>query len=126
MQVRYKPGPKIKCARLVIEDKKTSSLQVANPATDEGMHSLLLSNDILNAAEIRINGARTNVLIYPCTLDADLISAQFCHRHNAPTEEIPTKSSFTAIEASKSTISKKVTIAVDVQRHQGNQNLPCQ
>ena len=63
MQVRYKPGLKIKSARVVIEDKKTSSLQVAKHTTDRRMHSLPLSNKILNAAEIRINGARANILI---------------------------------------------------------------
>ena len=61
MQVRYKPGPKIKSARVVIEDKKTSSLQVAKPPTDKGMHALPLRNKLLNAAEIKINGPRANV-----------------------------------------------------------------
>ena len=37
MQVRYKSGPEIKCARVVIEDKITSSQQVAKPTTDKGM-----------------------------------------------------------------------------------------
>ena len=48
-------------ARVVIEDQQTSSLQVAKPATDKRMHLLAVSNQILNAAEIRINGARANV-----------------------------------------------------------------
>ena len=117
MQVRYKPGLKIKPARVVIEDKKTSSLQVAKPPTDKRMHSLPLCNEILNAAEIRINGARANVLIDTCTVGADLISAQFCHLHNIPTEEMPAKSLFTAIEGYKSTRIKKATMEVDVQVH---------
>ena len=117
MQVRYKPGPKIKSATVVIEDETTSSLQVAKPPTDKRMHSLPLSNTILNAAEIRINGARANVLIDPCTVGADLIAAQFCHLHNIPTEEMPLKSLFTAIKGSKSTMTKKATIEVDVQGH---------
>ena len=61
MQVRYKPGRKIRSARVVIEDKETSSLQVVKPPTDKRMHALQLSNKIWNAAEIRINGARANV-----------------------------------------------------------------
>ena len=61
MQVRYTPGLKIKSARVVIEDKKTSSLQVAKPPRNKRMHSLPLSNKIFNAAEVRINGARANV-----------------------------------------------------------------
>ena len=61
MHVRYKPGLKMKSARVVIEDKKTSSLQVAKPPTDKRMHSLPLSDTILNAGEIRIHGARDNV-----------------------------------------------------------------
>ena len=60
---------------------------------------------------------RSNVLIDPCTVGADLISAQFCHLHNIPTEEMPHKSLFTAIKESKSTITKKTTIEVDVQGH---------
>ena len=79
------------------------------------MHSSPLSYKILNAAEIRINGARANVLIDSCTVDADLILAQFCHLHNIPIEEMPPKSLFTAIKGSKSTITKKATIEVDVQ-----------
>ena len=117
MQVRYELGPKIKSARGLIKDTKTCSLQVAKPPTDKRMHALPLSKKILNAAEIRINGARSNVLIDPCTVGTDLISAQFCHMHNVPTEEMPLKSLFTAIYGSKSTMAKKATIEVDVQGH---------
>ena len=115
MQVRYKPGPKIKSARVVIEDEKTSFLQVAKRKSDKRMHSLPLSNRILNAAEIGINEARANVLIDTCTVGSDLISAQFCHLHNIPTEELPPKSLFTAMKGSKSTMTKKATIEVNVQ-----------
>ena len=117
MQVRYKLGHKIKSARVVIEDKKTASLQVAKLPTDKRMHSLPLSNKILNAAETRINGARANMLIDPCTVGADLISAQFCHLYNILREEMPPKSLFTAIKGSKSTMNKKATIGVDLQGH---------
>ena len=98
MQVRYEPELQIKSARVVIEDKKTSSRQVAKPPTDKRMHSLPLSNQIFNAAERRINGARANVSIDSCTVGSDLISAQCCHLHNIPTEEMPPKSMFTAIK----------------------------
>ena len=118
MQVRYKGGPKIKSARVVIEDKKTSSKQVAKPPTDKRMHSLPQSNKMINAAEIRINGASPNVSIDPCPVGADLISAQFCHLHNIPTEEMPPKSQFTAIKGSKSTMTKKATMEVDMQHLQ--------
>ena len=117
MQVRYKPGLKIKSVRVVIEDKKTSSLQVAKPPTDKRMHSLALCNEILNAAVIRINGARAYVLIDSCTVGTDLISAQFCDLHNIRTEEMPRKSLFTAIQGCKSTMTKKATMEVDVQGH---------
>ena len=117
MQVRYEPGPTMKSARVVIEDKKTSTLQVAKPPTDQRMHSSPRSNKILNTAEIRINGARANVLIEPRTVGADLISAQVCHLHNIPTVEIPPKSFFTAITGSQSTMTKKTTIDVDVHGH---------
>ena len=115
MRVRYKPVPKIKSASVEIEDQKTCALQVAKLTTDQRMHSVLLSNTILNAAEIRINGARANRVSDSCTIAADLISAQFCHRHNIPTEEMPHQFLFTAIEGSKSTMTKKATIEVDVQ-----------
>ena len=71
MQVRYKPVHKMKSARVVIGNRKPSSLQVAKPPTNERMHSLPLSNKILNPAEIRINGARANVFIHPCTVGPD-------------------------------------------------------
>ena len=90
---------------------------MAKHPTDERMHSLLPSNEILNAAEIRINGAGANVLIDPCTVGANLIAAQFCHLHNIPTEEMPYKFLFTAIKASKSTMTRKATMEVDVQGH---------
>ena len=106
MQVRYKPKLKIKSARVVIEYKKTSSLQVAKPPTDERIHSLPLRNQILNAAEIGINVAGANVLIDTCTVVPDLISAQVSHLHNIPREEIPPKSWITAIKGSKSPIRK--------------------
>ena len=110
MQVRYKPGLNIESVRVVIQYEKTSSLQVAKPATDKRMHSLLRSNQILNAAEIRINEARANVLIDSCTVGADLISAQFCYLHNIPTTEIPPISLFTAIKGSKCTMTKTATM----------------
>ena len=94
-------------------------MQVAKPPTDKRMHSLPLSKKILNAAQIRINEARANVLIDTCTVGADVISAQFCHLHNMPTEELPPKSLFTAIQQSKSTMTKKATIEVNVQGQKG-------
>ena len=81
------------------------------------MHSLPPTNNILNAAEITINGARANVLIDPCTVGADLSSAQFCPLNNIPTDEMRPKSLFTAIKAYKSTMTNKATIEVDVQGH---------
>ena len=90
---------------------------MAKPTTDKRMYSLPLSNEILNAAEIRINGARANVLIDPCTVGGNLISPQFCHLHNIPAVEMPPKSLLTATKGSKSTMTKKATIEVDVQAH---------
>ena len=81
------------------------------------MHSLPVSNKILNAADMRINGARANVLIDTCTVGADPISPQLCHLHNIPREEMPPKSLFTANKGSKSTMTKKATMEVDVQGH---------
>ena len=98
-----------------MEDKKTSSLQVAKPTTDKRMHSLPLDNEILHAAEIRMKRARANVRIDPCTVGADLISARFCNPHNIGTEEMTAKSLFTENKGSKSTITKKSSIEVDVQ-----------
>ena len=68
----------------------------------------------MNAAEISINERRANVLIDPGTVGTDLISVQFCHLHNIPTEEMLPTSLFTAIKGSKSTMTKKATIEVDV------------
>ena len=79
MQVSNEPGPKIKSVRVVIEDKKTSSLQLAKPPTDKRMHSIPLSYNIFNAAEIRINGTRANVFIDPCTV------VRICSQHNSAT-----------------------------------------
>ena len=45
MQVRYKPALKIESARVVFEEKETSSLQVAKPPTNKRMHTLPLSNE---------------------------------------------------------------------------------
>ena len=120
IQLRYEPGHKIKSARVVIAHKKTSSVHVAKSLPDKRMHTLLLCNTIWNVAEIRINVASANVLIDPCTVGADRISEQFCHLHNMPTEEMPTKSSFIAINESKSTITKGATMKVNVQGHKEN------
>ena len=57
------------------------------------------------------------VLIDPCTVVADLISAKFCHLYNIPTEEMPPTFLFTAIKASRSTMTKKAIIEVYVQGH---------
>ena len=71
----------------------------------------------MNAAETRINGASANVVIDSCTVGADLISAQFYYLYNIPTEEMPPKSLFITIKGSKSTMTKKAFIEVDMQDH---------
>ena len=85
---------------------------MAKPATDETMHASPLSIEILNTAELRINGARAHVSIDPWAVSADRMSAQFRHLYNITTEEMLPTSLFTAIKISISGMTKNGTIEV--------------
>ena len=67
---------------------------------------------------IMINGASTNIIMNPCSVVADLISAQFCNLYNISTEGMPLKYCVPAIQGFKCTITKAATIEVDRQLHE--------
>ena len=107
---------KVKTASLSVEsDVDTSHLQVMRPPTDNRKAIILVSQKILNAIEITINGHKAHVLIDPCTINSDLISANFCFLNKIPTEDMDAKPLETAIKGSRSTMTKKANVELNIQ-----------
>ena len=68
----------VKTASLSVEsDVDTSHLQVMKAPTDNRKPIIRVSQKIRNAVEITINGHKTRALIDPCTMNSDLIPANF-------------------------------------------------
>jgi len=72
------------------------------------------------ATMLQINRKNAQVLIDPCTIHGNLISNQFCDMYKIPTEKTDQKILGTAIKGSKSYISTKATVEVDLQEHKEN------
>ena len=95
----------VKTASLSVKsDVDTSHLQVMKPPTDNRKAMIPGSLKIRNTVEISINGHKAYALIDTCTINGDLISANFCFFNRIPTEDIDTKPLKTAIKGSRSTM----------------------
>ena len=65
---------KVKIASLSVESEvDTSHRQVIRPPTDTRKAIIPVSQKILNAVEITINGHKAHALIDPCTVNSELI-----------------------------------------------------
>ena len=114
-QVNKKPMCKVETASLSVEsDVDTSQRQVMRPPTDNRKAIIPVSQKILNAVEITINGHKEHALIDSCTINADLISANFCFLNKIPTEEMDAKPLKTAIKGSRSTMTKKANVELNI------------
>ena len=117
-QVNRKPMYQVNTASLSVESEvDTSHLQVRRPPTDNRKAIIPISQNILNAVEITINGYKAHALIDPCTINGDLISANFCFLKQIPTEDMDAKSLETAIKGSRSTITKQATVELNIHRN---------
>ena len=114
-QVNKKPICKVNTASLSVEsDVHASHLQVMRPTTDNRKAIMPVSQKILNAVEIIINGHKAHALIDSCSINGDLISANFCFHNKVPTEDMDAKLPETAIKSSRSTMTKKVNVEVNI------------
>ena len=105
-----------KTASLSVQSEvDTSHLRVIRPTTDNRKAIISRSQNILNALEIRINGHKVHALIDPCTINGELISANFCFLHKIPTKDMDAKPLETAIKGSRSTMTKKTTVELNRQ-----------
>ena len=93
----------------------TSHLQVMRPPTDDRIALIPGSRNILNPVEITINGYEAHVLIDSCTINGDLISANFCLRNKITTEDMDAKPLETAIKGRRSTMTKKADVELNIQ-----------
>jgi len=87
------------------------------PPQDDRKYLILQTAKISCAAIMQINGKNAQVLIDPCTMHGNLISNQLCDMYQIPTEKTDQKILGTAIKGSKSYISAKATVEVDIQGH---------
>ena len=85
------------------------------PPTDDRKAIIPVSQKMLNAVEITINGYKAHALIDPCTINGDLISANCCFLNQIPTEDMDAKPLETAIKGSRSTMTKKATVELNMQ-----------
>ena len=83
---------KVKTASLSAESEvDTFHLQVIWPTTDNRKAITTVSPKIQNAVEITINGHNAYALIDPCTINGNLISANFCLLNKIRTEDMYAK-----------------------------------
>ena len=61
------------------------------PATDNRKAIIPVSQTILNAVEITINGHKAHALIHSCTINGDCVSGTFCFQNQIPTEAMDAK-----------------------------------
>ena len=116
VQVNRKPTYKVKTARLSIESEvDTSHLEVMRPTTDSRNAMISGSQEICNVVDITIHAHNAPALIDPCTINADLISANFCFFNRIPTKGMDANPLETAIRGSRSTITKKPTVELNIQ-----------
>ena len=87
---------------------------------DDRKYLIPQTTKIFCATILQINGNNAQVLIDPCTMHGNLISNQFCDMYKIPTEKTDQKILGTAIKGSKSYISAKATVEVDLQGHKEN------
>jgi len=67
------------------------------------------------SAEIKINGYKAHVLLDPCTQGGDLISNNFCIPFKLPLTQMEKKPLETAIQGSRSPMTNKTTVSINVQ-----------
>jgi len=70
------------------------------------------------AAEIMINGYKAYVLLDPCTQGGDLIYNNFCTLFKLPLTQIEKKHLETAIQGSRSLMTNKTTVLINVQGYE--------
>jgi len=70
------------------------------------------------AAEITINGFKAHVLLDPCTQGGDLISNNFCTSFKLPLTQMEKKALETAMQRSRSPITNKTTVIINVQGYE--------
>ena len=103
-------------ASLSVEsDVDTSHIQVMWPPTDNRKGIIPVSQTILNAVEMTINCHTAHPWIDTCTINGDLILANFYFLNPIPTEDKDVKSLEIAIKASRSTMTKKANVVLNIQ-----------
>jgi len=95
----------------------TAALEIMRPPQDDRKYLIPQTAKISCAAIIQINGKDAQALMDPCTMHGNLISNQFCDMYKLLTEKTDQKILGTTIKGSKSYISAKATVEVDIQGH---------
>jgi len=98
----------------------TVALEIIRFSQDDRRYLIPQTAKISSATKLKINGKDTQVLIDPCTMYGNLISNQFYDIYKIPTEKTDPKILGTTIKRSKSYISAKATVEVDLQGHKEN------
>ena len=123
-QLNRKRIYKVKTARLSVESAvDTLHLKVMRPTKDNSNVIIPMSQKILNAVEITINGDKAHALMDLCTINGNLISANLCFRKKIPTDGMDAKPLETAIQGSRSTMKKKATVELNIQQNKISRRL---
>lgn len=106
----------VKTASSSVElDMDTSQLQGVKLPTNTRKAIIPLSQMILNTVEITINANKAHALIDPGTINGELTSANSCCPNRIPTEDINSKPLETGIKGSRSTMTKKANVELNIQ-----------
>jgi len=108
---------KIKTAALNIETQ-SALMQVMKGPTQSRTFIIPEARKETMSAEITINGYKVHVLLDPCTQGGDLISNNFCTQFKLPLTQMEKKPLETAIQGSRSPMTNKRTVVINVQGYE--------
>ena len=107
-------NPKLKTAALNIKTQSVL-MQVMKGPTQSRSFIIPEARKETMATEITINGYKAHVLLYPYTQGGDLISNNFCTLFKLPLTQMEKKPLGTAIQGSRSPMTNKTTVLINVQ-----------
>src|SRR5437016_4435529 len=93
----------------------SAHMQVSKEMDPGKKNAFLVNPRITSAIQIGVNGSQAVALLDPCTKNGNLISNRFCQLYNIPTTEMQRKPLETAVQGSKSMMTHKADLDLDIQ-----------
>src|SRR5437868_4470289 len=93
----------------------SAHMQVSKEMDPGKKNAFLVNLRITSAIQVEVNGSQAVAVLDPYTKNGNLISNRFCQLYNIPTTEMQRKPLETAVQGSKSIMTYKVDLDLDIQ-----------